>query len=394
MSKPIELYGKPWSERDYLIVLHYYLSNRGNPRHHLSPYIKAAAAIIGRTPAAVVMRMENYASLDPHESVQRVGLINISRLGEKVFNEWHDKEESLRECALVFIRDIAANNTPTLFDPDPVRLPIAFGKYELLDPIGAGGFGSVYSCLDSQTGAVYALKIIKTGFVDDNETVSRFRREIKALKAISHPHIIKIHEDNLDKTPDYPAFVMDLAQSSLIDYLEDKLAGTRDGDNRPLLPESEAAHILFSVIDGVKALHKHEPPVIHRDIKPDNILHLVDGSWALADFGLTKFLPRATVTSTFATASKQGWGTHGYGAPEQFQDFKLTDERADIYSLGVLTWELLSPSWPPFDRAYTLLPKALEDLVVKATSRDRTDRHQTLEEFERELRAALADAAS
>src|SRR4051812_29443985 len=99
MAKPSDLYGRPWSEPEYVIVLHYYIANLGSPRHHLSDYVKDAAAIIGRTPAAVVMRMENYASLDPREKGSRIGLVNISQLGRKVFDEWYSKKEGLRACA-------------------------------------------------------------------------------------------------------------------------------------------------------------------------------------------------------------------------------------------------------------------------------------------------------
>lgn len=388
-SKPSELYGKPWSEREYIIVLHAYVANQDRPRHHLADYVKQVAGTIGRTPGAVVMRMENYASLDPTETERRVGLVNISQLGRRVFEEWFAKPESLKACAEVLVRDLQSANVPTLFEPNPVKMPQAFGKYELLDPIGEGGFGCVFSCMNSEDGKAYALKIIKTDSQADREIVSRFRREIKTLKAVRHPNIIRILEDNLDEATEFPAFVMELAKSSLTTYLAEKLGKVIRGTQRPLLPPSEAAHILLSVLDGVSALHFHKPAVIHRDIKADNVLHRGDGSWVLADFSLAKFLPRAVVTTTFVTASKQAWGTLPYSAPEQFQDFKLTDQRADIYSLGVLTWELFSPSWPPFDRTCMLLHPALEQVVLRATDRDRENRYRSIKELRVELTAAI-----
>jgi serine/threonine protein kinase len=389
MYKLSELYGRPWSEREYIVVLHSYIENRHRTPHRSREHIDQIATLIGRTPGSVLMRMENYASLDPEQTDHRIGLINISQLGRKVFQDWAGKELSLKACAEVFIRDIQSKNIPTLFDPEPIKLPQAFGKYELLDLLGDGGFGAVYSCINSEDNRVYALKIIRTDVLADAEMVGRFRREIRALKSIHHPNIIRIHEDNLDKAPKYPAFVMDLAECSLTAYLKDRLSPMNVGDKRPLLPPKEAADILFSVLNGLESLHRHDPTVIHRDIKPDNILRLYDGSWVLADFGLAKFLPRAVVTTAFATASRQAWGTHGYSAPEQFQDFRLTDQRADIYSLGVLIWELLSPSWPPFDRTCTMLPSSVDHVVLRATDRNREQRFASVADLRRDLEEAM-----
>lgn len=393
MPKPSDIYGKPWSEREYIIVLHNYMLHRDEPRHHLRDYVKDIANMLGRSVGAVVMRMENYASLDPEETQHRKGLVNISALGRKVFSDWFPKEEALRACAEVLIRDTRAADQPSLFDPEPVRLPWAFGKYDLLDPIGDGAFGSVYSCVNSDDQKVYAMKIIKTDKIADFEVLGRFRREIKALKALSHPNVIAIHEDNLDEQHDFPAFIMDLAESSLSEFLEKRLGGVPAGTNRPTLPQAETVAILKSVINAVQTLHENKPPLIHRDLNPNNILRMSDGRWVLADFSLAKFLPTAVVTTTFATASHQGWGTDTYTAPEQWQDFKRTDQRADVYSLGVLIWEMLSPSWPPFDRSCLMLPKAIEAVVLKATERSRDLRHPSVQQLWDDFHKAL-DAAS
>jgi serine/threonine protein kinase len=381
MSKPGDIYGRPWSEREYIIVLYNYVLHRNEPRHHLRDYVKDVANLLGRSVGSVVMRMENYASLDPEETQHRKGLVNVSALGRKVFSEWFRKTKNLRECAEVLIRDARATEQPTLFDPDPVRLPRAFGKYDLLDPIGDGAFGSVYSCVDTETQKVHAMKIIKTDKISNPEILGRFRREIKALKALSHPNVIAIHEDNLDEQRDFPAFIMDIAESSLSGFLEKRLGGVPGKAKRPTLPQPEAVAILKSTIMAVRALHENKPPLIHRDLNPNNILRMADGRWVLADFSLAKFLPTAVVTTTFATASHQGWGTDTYTAPEQWQDFKRTDQRADVYSLGVLIWEMLSPSWPPFDRSCLMLPKEIEAIVLSATQRSRELRQSSVEQL-------------
>ena len=101
MPKPSDIYGKPWSEREYIIVLHNYMLHRDEPRHHLRDYVKDIANMLGRSVGSVVMRMENYASLDPKETQRRKGLVNISALGRKVFSDWFQREEALRDCAEV-----------------------------------------------------------------------------------------------------------------------------------------------------------------------------------------------------------------------------------------------------------------------------------------------------
>jgi hypothetical protein len=391
MTRPSEIYGKPWNEREYIIVLHYYILHRNEPRHHLRDYVKNTADLLGRTPGAVVMRMENYASLDPLENQRRKGLVNQSALGEKVWKEWANQSENLKACAEVLIRDINGKHQPSLFDPEPIRIPRAFGRYELLDPIGEGAFGSVFSCIDPDSQESYAMKIIKTDRISDPEILGRFRREIKALKALSHPNVVAIHEDNLDEQEDFPAFIMDLARCSLSGFLEKELAGKGSGMARPLLSTSQAILILNAVFSAVEALHLNTDPVLHRDINPNNILLMRDDTWVLADFSLSKFMRSAVVTTTFVTMSHKGWGTQTYTAPEQWQDFKKTDQRTDVYSLGVLIWEMLSPTWPPFDRHCLSLPERVEKVVLKATERNRDLRHPSVSALRSELLQALAE---
>lgn len=336
------------------------------------------------------MRMENYASIDPFETEVRKGLVNISALGRAVFEKWAEKRESLQDCAELLIRDSARSSLPDLFEPDLVKVPKAFGKYELLDALGEGGFGSVFSCINSTNSEAYAMKIIHAERVTDPEMLSRFRREIRALRSVQHDNVIRIHDDNLSSEKNFPAFIMDLAKCTLGDYLEKVLADAPRDTLRPLLPKTEAVQILTATIAAVVALHRNEPRILHRDIKPANILRMADGIWKLADFSLAKFASAALVTTTFSTLSRQqGWGTDSYTAPEQWRDFKNTDERADIYSLGVLVWELLSPSWPPFDRSCLHLPAEVECLVLKATERERDKRHASIEEFRDAFFAAV-----
>jgi serine/threonine protein kinase len=389
MTAAEEIYGRYWSEAEYLIVLHYYVRNAGKPRHHLCDYVIDASRLLGRTPGAVVMRMENYASIDPNENKSRKGLVNITDIGSQIFRKWIRNPDALRDCAEVLIREFETSNRASLFEPDPVRLPKAFGKYELLDPIGEGAFGSVFSCMNTESQTIFAIKILNTKNAggDLEEVLGRCRREIKALKAIKHPNVIRIFEDNLDQQRDFPGFVMELADTSLAKFLDASTRARGIPGVRPVLPKQEAMTLLSAVLAAVEAMHNQSPSLIHRDINPNNILRLSDGRWALADFSLAKFLRGASFDTTFAT-THQGWGTPTYTAPEQWKDFACTDERADVFSLGVLIWELFTESWPPFDRTHLALSPGLSEVVLKATERDRAHRYARVSD----LRAALLEA--
>ncbi|HLG96904.1 MAG TPA: serine/threonine-protein kinase [Bryobacteraceae bacterium] len=380
-----ELYGRPWIEREYIVALDSYFANREAPRHIQSPYIKDLSNLLGRTAASIVMRMENFASLDPDEQPHRRGLVNISPICRRVFDKWKDNPSSLRDCAEVYAREIAGGqpNNLSLFEAN-VLLPRAFGKYDLLDQLGEGGFGSVFSCVNPDSQQRFALKIIKADRVFDSEGMHRFRREIKILRSIEHPNLIRLHEDNLDTEDAYPGFVMDLGVTNLLEYMQRQ----PDQGGRPVLPGHEAAFIWKSVLDAISALHSHSPAVIHRDINPSNVLQMGDGRWVLADFGLAKFVGGTPMS--FATMTRSMCGTTYFAAPEQYRDLKLTDERTDVYGLGVLLWELFSTEWPPPVTESSGLPPQLDLVFRRTQARSPAQRYQTVKELAADAIPALA----
>lgn len=390
MSRPGELYGRPWSEREYILVLDAYHATKGKPRHENSPFIQDLAQLLGRTPASVYMRMENFASIDPEEAEHRRGLGRIGPLCAKVFRNWEGKDDHLRSCADVLRRDaeIPGSSQLQLFDPQPVALPRAFGRFELLDPIGQGGFGSVYSCIEVSTRKVGAIKIIHADRIHDGEILHRFVREIRALKAVEHSNVITLHEDNLSDERQFPAFLMDLADTNLTEYVNTRWSATV---TPPVLHRNEAKSIVMSIVAALNALHTHSPRIIHRDLNPNNVLLLPDGRWVLADFGLAKFLDTVAFTTSFETRTRQGgWGAGYYAAPEQYRDFKHTDERTDVFALGVLMWELFTSVGPPMDRHNTGLPEVLRDVFLKATDRNPDARFGSVRAFARAFDEALA----
>jgi serine/threonine protein kinase len=333
--------------------------------------------------------MENFASVDPEATPHRKGLAKVGPRCRAIFEDWVTRPDHLASCAAVLRRDAEGSRSLglTLFDPNPVSIPRAFGSYDLLDYVGRGSYGVVYSCIHGETGEVGALKILDLKGKDD-EASHRFVREIRALRAVDSSHVIRMLEDNLDDERDFPAFVMDLADCSLTEYANSKAGGVK-----PVLPREECVLIMRSMIAAICALHGQKPRLIHRDLNPNNILRLPDGRWVLADFGLAKFMGTAAFSTTFATRTHAGVGTGYYGAPEQFRDFKRTDGRTDVYALGVLLWELFTIGWPPPESSGLCAP--LAEVFTKATARNPDDRYPTAEEFgqafERVRESGLAD---
>lgn len=387
MTTPEHLYGRPWSEPEFLIVLHYYLKHHDEPKHERTPFVNDLSLILGRTVSSILMRMENYASIDPTVQEERVGLIHITDFGRRLFEKWREQPEALGLTAGVLIRQAQQRNVPDLFNPSPIKIPKAFGRYELVDQLGEGTSGLVFSCIEIESGKAFAIKIIHSHIVQDAEIFHRFLREIHALRAVSHPNVITLHEDNLESERNFPAFIMDLATHSLTGYLE---ARHRQGERkRPILHFTESETIIHAAMDAVEALHRNQPKLIHRDINPNNLLRLPDGRWVLADFGLAKFLSTAPVSTSFQTTTHRGWGTMWYTAPEQYEDFMNSTERTDVYSLGMLIWELFTTTGPPPNDLG--LPQKLAEVYRKATARDPNQRHNNVDELRREFSKALKD---
>lgn len=390
MTTPEHLYGRPWSEPEYLMVLDYYFKHHDEPRHEGTPFVRELCRTLGRTVSSILMRMENYASIDPSVKETRVGLIHINEVGRRLFEKWNDQRDALGLTAGVLIRQAEQRDVPTLFNPSPIRIPKAFDRYELGDQLGGGASAAVFSCIDTETGNEFAIKIIHSHIVQDAEMFHRFLREIRALKSISHRNVIALHQDNLESERNFPAFVMDLATHSLTGYLEE-MRRRQNTRKRPILHFTESEAIIHSAMDAVEALHENRPKLIHRDINPNNLLRLPDGRWVLADFGLAKFLSTAPVSTSFQTTTHRGWGTMWYTAPEQYDDFMNSTEQTDVYSLGMLIWELFSTAAPPPSDRDLGLPEKLAGLHLRATDRDPKQRHSGINELRREFVKALKD---
>jgi serine/threonine protein kinase len=267
------------------------------------------------------------------------------------------------------------------------RRAVSIGRYEVLHKLGQGGGGTVLAVRDIRDGQRRALKLVEAG---EPRALARLRREARAMSALDHPHVVRVHEVGADGDAVY--VVMDLVDG----------VGLRAwlGSGRPW---SEVLACLLPMIDGLAAAHGLG--ILHRDLKPDNILVQVPAHAWLLDFGLAKPLPASvaaglTHMSQPLTRTGAVLGTVGYIAPEHLMG-QPVDAAADQFSLCVVLWEALHGQ-PPFvgatadaiglaalrgemkAPASATVPRAIEAVLRQGLRPEPSERHASV--------AALADA--
>ena len=223
-----------------------------------------------------------------------------------------------------------------------------FGGYVVVKLLGKGGMGAVY-LMRAPDGERYAVKVMDAVVAQDRpEILKRFLREAEFAITIRHPNLIPVHRVGQDSKTGLCYLVMDFMPGG---SLADRLA------KRKRLSEEEAMAIVVQIAGALEVAHRHG--VIHRDIKPDNILFDLDGTPKLADMGVAKFTDGAHKTTV--TTTGMIIGTPAYMAPEQMMDSHHIDARADIYSLGVVLYEMLTGCRPREEStAVELLAKAIK----------------------------------
>ncbi len=263
------------------------------------------------------------------------------------------------------------------------------GRYEIVGELGQGAMGVVYKATDPLIDRIVAIKTITlTLALDEREEYEgRFYQEAKAAGRLSHPNIVTIFD--VGRSGDIAYIAMEFLQGrELRDILDDE----------KLLPVDQVLDIVAQVALGLAYAHEHD--IIHRDVKPSNIMVLRDGHAKITDFGIARMSSAAVRTQTGMVL-----GSPKYMSPEQVMG-KLTDQRSDIFSLGVMLYEMLTGS-PPFlgenvnaimyqtlnaippppSSLNTAVPDMLNFIVAKALAKDIEDRYQNARDLANDLRA-------
>ncbi len=270
-----------------------------------------------------------------------------------------------------------------VFQPEQVLS----GRYRVLRKIGGGGMADVYLCEDLSLGRRVALKVLLQRFLDDPNFVERFRREAKAAAGLNHPNLVSIYDwGEVDGTY---FIVMEYVEGETLKDLV-----RRHGR----LGGSEAVRISLQLLAALEFAHR--TGIVHRDIKPQNVMLDRAGNVKVTDFGI------ARAGDSGMTEAGSILGTAQYLAPEQAKGQRV-DERSDLYSVGIVLYEMLTGTVPfKGDSAVTValkhvnemaaepaqlvpgMPYALNQIVLKAIAKDPDQRYQTAAQFARDLRSA------
>jgi serine/threonine protein kinase len=236
----------------------------------------------------------------------------------------------------------------------PTPPPKHLREYELLDPLGSGGMGTVYKALHTRLGKIVAIKLLPRERLRDAATLGRFEREMKAAGAIEHPHIVRATDAG--EVDGIPFLVMEYVPGCDLSRL---LA------MRGPLRVADACEIVRQACLGLQRIH--EAGLVHRDIKPSNVMLTPEGETKLLDLGLARW--QAESAASDLTHDRTALGTLDYLSPEQAADARSADIRSDLYSLGCTLYKLLSGQ-TPFGASERLTPQAL--LLAHATATPRS----------------------
>lgn len=263
-------------------------------------------------------------------------------------------------------------------------------RYEILERIGSGGMADVYKGKDHKLNRFVAVKVLKSDYRSDEVFIQKFLSEAQAAAGLMHPNVVNVYDVGQDRGLYY--MVMELVEGiSLKDYIEKK----------GQLSAKETISISIQMVTGIQAAHNQH--IIHRDIKPQNIIISKDGKVKVTDFGI------ARATTSTNTISTNVMGSVHYTSPEQARG-GIVDEKSDIYSAGITMYEMIT-GHVPFDGDSTVavaikhlreeikspseevpdIPYSLECIIMKCTQKNTTMRYQNCQELINDLKRSLVD---
>ena len=263
-------------------------------------------------------------------------------------------------------------------------------RYEILGRIGSGGMADVYKGKDHKLNRYVAVKVLKSDYRNDESFIKKFVSEAQAAAGLMHPNVVNVYDVGQDRGLYY--MVMELVEGiTLKEYIEKK----------ERLSAKEAISISIQMISGIQAAHNHH--IIHRDIKPQNIIISKDGKVKVTDFGI------ARATTSTATISTNVMGSVHYTSPEQAKG-GIVDERSDIYSAGITMYEMVT-GHVPFDGDSTVsvalkhlkekivapsvevpdIPYSLDCIIMKCTEKNVERRYQNCQALISDLKHSLVD---
>lgn len=262
------------------------------------------------------------------------------------------------------------------------------GPYEIIEELGRGGMATVYKAHHASLDRYVAIKVMDAAMSSETDFIERFKREARAIARLDNPHIVPVYD--FDEHKEQPYLVLK--------FIDGQTLGARMKASP--LARNEVLEIVTAV--GGALQYAHKQGILHRDIKPSNVLLARDGNVYLTDFGLARMLESSSSLTGDAII-----GTPHYISPEQALNSELVDERTDIYSFGVMIYEMVTGRVPfESDTAFSVIEDHLytpppppssirpdlsfevEDVILKALSKKSSDRHNTVAELVKAFKQA------
>ncbi len=258
-------------------------------------------------------------------------------------------------------------------------------RYEIQELIGVGGMAVVYRAYDVVEDRIVAVKILKDEFLGNKDFIRRFKNESKAIAVLAHPNIVKVYDVSFGTKIQY--IVMEYIDGiTLKEYIS----------KQKIIDWKDAVYFTHQILSALN--HAHEKGVIHRDIKPQNIMLLADGTIKVTDFGIARFSSNETQTMT-----DRAIGSVHYISPEQAKG-GVIDEKADIYSVGVMLYEMITGKLPfEADNAVSVaimqmqssprspreinpdIPEGLEQITLKAMQKSPSNRYSSAQNMIKDI---------